>query len=54
MIDFGKYTSTIISAYGGASVLIIILLVMTILKSRKVNKELLVVEQKKSIDAQDD
>jgi len=54
MIDFGKYTWTIISAYGGASVLIIILLIMTILKSRKVNKELLVVEQKKSIDAQDD
>ena len=54
MIDFGKYTWTIISAYGGAGLLIIILLIMTILKSRKVNKELLVVEQKQSIDAQDD
>ncbi len=54
MIDFGKYTWTIISAYGGTSFLIITLITQTVLKSRKVRKELLVIEQEKSINTKDD
>ncbi len=50
MIDFGKYTWTIISAYGGASLLIMILVVQTLFKSNRVLKELLLAEQEKSID----
>ncbi|MDG2355689.1 MAG: heme exporter protein CcmD [Paracoccaceae bacterium] len=54
MIDFGKYTWTILSAYSGTGFLIITLIIQTVLKSRKVRKELLLIEQEKSSDTKDD
>jgi len=50
MIDFGKYTWTIISAYGGTIFLILILVIQTLLKSKKVLKELIFIEQERSIE----
>ena len=50
MIDFGKYTWTVISAYGGTISLILILVIQTLLKSKKILKELIFVEQERSIE----
>ena len=50
MIDFGKYTWTIMSAYSGAIFLILILVIQTLLKSKKVLKELIFIEQERSIE----
>tara|TARA_B100000029_G_C16722676_1_gene647593 strand:+ start:86 stop:250 length:165 start_codon:yes stop_codon:yes gene_type:complete len=52
MIDFGKYTWTIMSAYGSTGFLIMMLIIQTILKSRKVKKELLFVEQEEKINVE--
>ncbi|MAI97121.1 MAG: heme exporter CcmD [Rhodobacteraceae bacterium] len=51
MIDFGKYTWTIVSAYGGTACLITLLVIMTILKSKKVKKELFFAEKEKRDNA---
>ena len=47
MIDFGKYTWTILSAYGAASCLITLLVIMSILKSKRAKKDLFLAEQEK-------
>jgi len=53
MIDFGKYTWTIISAYGGTIFIVMILIIQTLLKSKKTLEDLNIVEQETTIDAKD-
>ena len=47
MIDFGKYTWTILSAYGVAGCSITLLVIMSILKSKRAKKDLFFAEQEK-------
>lgn len=44
--DLGKYAVTVLSAYGASILLLVGLLVMTVVKGRRVRKQMDVVESK--------